>query len=85
MHFGHSLYKINEKIEQTFENKQPMGGINLDIAKECNITWRYNILIKLNLIPCQGRLPSIIINFTGNRKFHVKYNNHPSCKFMQGN
>ncbi|XP_060871440.1 uncharacterized protein LOC132945693 [Metopolophium dirhodum] len=80
-----SLNEINEEIKQTLENKQLMGVINLDIAKAYDTTWRHNIIIKLNSILCQGRLLNIITNFTANRKFQVKANNHLSRKFTQEN
>jgi len=79
-----SLYEINEEIKQTFEKKQLMGIINLDIAKAYDTTWRHNIIIKLNSILCHGRL-NIITNFTSNRKFQVKANNHLSREFAQEN
>lgn len=67
-----SLYEINEEIKQTYENKQVMSVINLNIAKAYDTTWRHNILIKFNSILCEGRLLNIITNFTSNHKFQVK-------------
>ena len=80
-----SLHEINEEIKLTLENKQIMGVINLDIAKAYDTTWRHNIITKLNTILCQGRLLNIITNFTSNRKFQVKANNHLSREFTQEN
>jgi len=80
-----SLYEINEEIKKTFAKQQFMGVINIDIAKAYDTTWRHNIIIKVNSILCQGRLLSIITNFTSNLKFQVKANNHLSREFTQEN
>lgn len=80
-----SLYEINEEITKTFENKQFMGVINLDIAKAYDTTWRHNILVKLNSVLNKGRLLNLISNFTSNRKFKVRANNYLSHELTQEN
>lgn len=44
-----SLYEIDEEIGQTFDNKQIMGLIKLDVAKTYDSTWRHNIQLNFML------------------------------------
>lgn len=80
-----NLTEIKEEITQTFNKKQIMGIINLDITKAYDSTWRHNILVILNKIIGKGNFLNVITNFLENRTFRVRANNFLSNMFIQEN
>lgn len=80
-----NLFQIKHKVNQTFENKQIMGLVNLNIYKTYDSTWRHNILIKLNQILSKGKTLNIITDFLKDRTFQVKAKNQMSNEFSQEN
>jgi len=70
-----NLIEIKEEITQTFNNKQIMRIINLDITKTYDSTWKHNILVKLNKIIDKGNFLNLITNFSERHTFRVRPNN----------
>jgi len=60
-----NLHDIQNDIIKTFETKQVLDLVSLDLAKAYDNTWRPRIIQKLHKILCEGNMLNFIKNFYG--------------------
>jgi len=79
------LHDIQNDIIKTFETKQVLGLVALDLTKAYGTTWRSRIIQKLYKIMCEGNMLNFIKNFLLDRTFQVKVKGYLSQVFKQEN
>ncbi|XP_025420064.1 uncharacterized protein LOC112690304 [Sipha flava] len=79
------LHDIQKDIKKTFEARQVLGLVALDIAKAYDTTWRPRIIEKLHKILCHGNMLNFIKHFLSDRTFQIKTDGHLSLTLKQEN
>lgn len=80
-----SLHDIQNDILNTFDTKQVLGLVALDMTKAYDTTWHPRLLKKLHKIVCNGNMLNFIKQFLLDRTFQVKINGHLFTTFKQEN
>lgn len=73
-----NLHDLQNDIIKTFETKQVLGLVALDLAKAYDTTWSPRIIQKLHKILCEGNMLNFIKNFLLDTTFQVKVHSHLS-------
>lgn len=66
------LSRLEHDIKQTFQQKQFLVTIFIDIEKAFDTVWHTGLLTKIHQLGLRGNLPIFIQNFMDNRRIQVK-------------